>query len=202
MAKKTERLEKENAELREELRRRNQRDELGDAYVPLHESAQGIPELEKFLDLSIVGAIIAHHGNAYSILRALDFPVYEMRKAEQRTALESLLARPGVRAALNDEVKALADLKSMIIAKHAELAIYGEPTESINSSNFLARIAGWNAATKVDVSGRVATMNVFTMLHNPEIQAALQHLNHEPGEAKAIKTEATEDLVAIQAGEG
>lgn len=179
------------AELEEENRRL--REQLGQSeheYIPLYASAMGIPELEGMLDTAIVNAIITHRGAVYSVLRALDYPVREMSENQRRATMFDLLGRPGVRSALEAGVEHLDKLKDQIIAKQISSALEGDESTSLAASNFLARIGGWNAPAKVHVTGKVETSNVFTLLRDPRIADAIDKLDHEPGEAVAVQSEA------------
>lgn len=180
-------LEAENERLQEELGR-------GTDYVPLYKSAMGIPELEGMLDSAIVNAIITHRGNVYNVLRALDYDVRAMGEEQRKQTMVEILGRPGVRTALSDGVKNLEHIKDQVIAKQISSALEGDESTSLAASNFLARIGGWAAPTKVHLTGKVESHNVFTLLHDPSVMSALDKLSHEPGEAIAVQSEALESL--------
>lgn len=51
---------------------------------------------------------------------------------------------------------------------------------------------GWLAPTKIETAGKV--VNLHAVLVNPDTYKALEKLNHEPGKAAIVYTEAREAL--------
>jgi hypothetical protein len=145
------------------------------------------------LDGRIAEAILRAQGDIKQTLRILEYPVDEMTDEQMREQAEELAARPGVRRFAQITLSEIEGEKDAILRRQLLIALYGEQGPSLQAAYFLADIMGWRAPKKTENTNTNQSVSYVGILKDDKLIAQAIALNHEPGEAIAITSEARED---------
>lgn len=160
-----------------------------------------------FRDRMAARAYIQAQGNEFTAMRILGWEtaVDDETGTTKQGLTPDALKRLARALFLNDTVKEIvtqtarkADAyKDQIIDRLIEQAMYGEAGNSLRAAGLLAKMnVGWLAPTKMQVQS--ASVSFTHVLSNPAKLAELtSHLDHEPGDAVRIASEAAERALPV-----
>lgn len=159
------------------------------------------PEFEK----KAVQALIDNEGDASLALQQLGVDTSGLSRVEMLNMAKKVIATPRVLKRYSEETLDLDKERTNIVSRMIRLALYSDNEDtSIRAATWCAKVGGWNAATKVDITGK--TMSLHALITNENaMRDLLAQTSYEPGAAIPVPSEAVEErlaLIATRAEEG
>lgn len=168
----------------------------------LHHRAVSPPNPSDTLDLEAAeevraqraaSALLEYDGNVDLAYRRIVPEADTLPSPTRRKLAKAYFSNVRIHEILRHDLSDLEANRKELQARVVEIALRSPDDETvIRAFQTIARVAGWIAPTKVDVTQK--NMNIHTILEDPmAVKEALGYFDHEPGDAKALTSE---DVIA------